>query len=66
MIVSLELESDPSDVVVDVKLLDDGAVIVDAIDLRGNTDLGPVVTWAGHCTRRELPPAPAGWRLRTV
>lgn len=66
MIVSLELQSDPCDVVVDVKLLDDGAVLVDVLDLRGDTDIGPVVTWAGKCTTRELAPPPQGWRLRTA
>jgi len=66
MIVTLESNRDPLGVYIDVALLDDGAVVVEYMDLQGNTEFDDAFSWASKCTTTELPPIPQGWRLRTA
>lgn len=66
MIVSLEKKSDPVGVYIDVALLDDGGVVVEYVDMQGDTEFDSAFAWAARCSASQLPAPPEGWRLRTA
>lgn len=66
MIVTLENKRDPRGVYMDVALLDDGAIVVEYMDLDGDVEWDSAFAWAARCTSSELPAPPHGWRLRTA